>query len=45
MHGPDDVAAVTVELNERPRKILGWVSPADRLETLLPGSTGPERTW
>jgi IS30 family transposase len=31
----DDIARVQVELNLRPRKVLGWDSPADRLTTLL----------
>ncbi len=30
-----DIALVETELNRRPRKILGWDSPADRLATLL----------
>ena len=31
VHGPDDVAAVAAELNTRPRKILGWDTPAARI--------------
>ena len=31
----DDIARVQAELNLRPRKVLGWDSPADRLATLL----------
>ena len=30
-HGPDDLAAVAAELNTRPRKTLGWDTPAARL--------------
>jgi len=32
-HGPDQLSAVAVELNERPRKTLGWDTPASRLIT------------
>ena len=35
LHGPDELAAVALELNERPRKTLGWDSPAVRLTTVL----------
>lgn len=35
VHTPGDVALVQAQLNERPRKILGWQSPAERLATLL----------
>ena len=31
VHGPDQLAAVAVELNERPRKTLGWDTPAQLL--------------
>jgi IS30 family transposase len=31
VHGPDDVAAVAAELNTRPRKTLGWDTPAVRI--------------
>jgi len=34
-----DLAEVQVQLNERPRRSLGWVSPEDRLATLLPPTT------
>jgi IS30 family transposase len=30
-HGPDDLAAAAGELNARPRKTLGWTTPAGRL--------------
>jgi transposase, IS30 family len=30
-HGPDELAAVAAELNARPRKTLGWDTPAARL--------------
>ena len=35
VHSADDIALVQAEINQRPRKILGWDSPADRLATLL----------
>ncbi len=35
VHTADDIALVQLELNNRPRKVLGWDSPADRLATLL----------
>ncbi len=35
VHTADDIALVQLELNHRPRKVLGWDSPADRLATLL----------
>ncbi|MEU2061541.1 IS30 family transposase [Streptomyces sp. NPDC013455] len=34
-HTPDDLAAVAAELNSRPRKTLGWETPAERLAKLL----------
>jgi IS30 family transposase len=34
-HSPDDLAAVAAELNGRPRKTLGWATPAERLAALL----------
>jgi hypothetical protein len=30
-HGPGELAAVAAELNARPRKTLGWDTPAGRL--------------
>jgi len=35
VHTADDIALVQNELNRRPRKILGWDSPAERMATLL----------
>jgi len=35
VHSPDQLAAVAAELNARPRKTLGWDTPAERLATLL----------
>jgi len=35
VHTAEDVAAVQAELNARPRRVLGWDSPAERLATLL----------
>jgi IS30 family transposase len=37
VHGPQRLAAVAAELNERPRKVLDWGNPADRLAAYLPG--------
>jgi IS30 family transposase len=37
VHGSEDLAAVAAELNDRPRKTLGWATPAERLEALLRG--------
>lgn len=35
VHTPEDLAAVAAELNNRPRKMLDWETPAGRLSTLL----------
>ena len=35
VHGPEDLAAVAVELNGRPRKTLGWATPAEALAQVL----------
>ena len=35
VHGPDRLAAVAAELNNRPRKTLGWSTPAALLATAL----------
>jgi IS30 family transposase len=35
IHSADDIALVQAELNQRPRKVLRWDSPADRMATLL----------
>ena len=34
-HSPDDLAAVAAALNGRPRKTLGWKTPAEALDELL----------
>ena len=39
VHGPQQLAAVAVELNERPRKTLGWDSPVSRLGAAMPAAT------
>jgi transposase, IS30 family len=36
VHRPEQLAATAAELNERPRKILGWDTPAARLTRALP---------
>ena len=36
IHGADDIAAVASALNARPRKTLGWRTPAEALDDLLP---------
>ena len=35
VHGPGRLAAVAAELNDRPRKTLGWNTPAALLATAL----------
>lgn len=35
VHSPEHLAAVAAELNGRPRKTLGWDTPAERLAKLL----------
>ncbi|MFE5163693.1 IS30 family transposase, partial [Streptomyces sp. NPDC056697] len=35
VHNPEHLAAVAAELNGRPRKTLGWETPAERLHKLL----------
>ena len=34
-HGPQDLDAVVTALNGRPRKTLGWRTPAEALDKLL----------
>jgi len=34
-HGRDDLDAVALALNTRPRKSLGWKTPAEALDDLL----------
>jgi IS30 family transposase len=41
-HGPTDLAAVALALNTRPRKTLGWRTPAEALNEVL-CSTAQER--
>jgi IS30 family transposase len=36
-HEPEDLEHVAQELNGRPRKTLGWDTPAERLRDLLTG--------
>ena len=35
MHGAEDLAAVASVLNARPRKTLGWMTPAEALDRFL----------
>ncbi|MEU6974101.1 IS30 family transposase, partial [Kitasatospora aureofaciens] len=35
VHSPEHLVAVAAELNGRPRKTLGWETPAERLRKLL----------
>ncbi|MGW5746597.1 IS30 family transposase [Amycolatopsis sp. NPDC003861] len=35
VHSPEDLTTVAAQLNRRPRKTLGWDTPAERLATLL----------
>ncbi len=35
VHGADDLAAVALALNTRPRKTLGWRTPAEALDQAL----------
>ena len=35
LHGEDDLAAVALALNARPRKTLGWRTPAEALDEIL----------
>jgi transposase, IS30 family len=34
-HTSENLSAVAAELNERPRKTLGWDTPAERFATLV----------
>jgi IS30 family transposase len=40
-HSPDDLAAVAATLNSRPRKTLGWRTPAEALNEQLLATTCP----
>jgi IS30 family transposase len=35
VHTREEIAAVQAGLNDRPRRVLGWDRPAERLATLL----------
>jgi IS30 family transposase len=35
VHTADEIARVQAGLNDRPRRVLGWDSPADRMAMLL----------
>ena len=36
-HSPEDLAAIAAELNDRPRKTLGWLKPDEVIGPLLFG--------
>jgi IS30 family transposase len=40
LHSPDDLAAVAAALNSRPRKTLGWRTPAEALDAALQSVQG-----
>jgi IS30 family transposase len=40
VHGTDDLAAVAAALNARPRKTLGWRTPAEALDAVLQSAQG-----
>jgi len=35
VHSPERLLEVATELNERPRKTLGWITPAQAMQRLL----------
>jgi IS30 family transposase len=43
-HSPEDLAAVAAALNGRPRKTLGWQTPAEVLDKLSPRQPEPTPT-
>jgi IS30 family transposase len=44
VHGADDLAAVALALNTRPRKTLGWRTPAEALDQALRSAQGDVAT-
>ena len=41
VHGPGILDHVAAELNNRPRKTLGWKTPAEALDALLSNPQSP----
>jgi IS30 family transposase len=44
VHTAEHLAAAAAELNARPRKTLGWQTPAERLARITGPTTAPPRS-
>jgi IS30 family transposase len=44
VHTAERIAAVAAELNARPRKTLGWQTPAEQLDRITAQPTAPPRS-
>ena len=44
VHTAEQLAAVAAELNARPRKTLGWQTPAEQLARITGPTTAPPRS-
>ena len=44
-HSPDDLAAVALALNTRPRKTLGWRTPAEALNDFPAAARSQNDRW